>query len=89
MKKYFIYTSLLIFVLLLFHRWGNSPISDYRNDNILLQNVEALAQSENGAIQWSCFSESKVKMGYTYYPCSDCYNKIYDEKGIGEKGKCP
>jgi len=35
-----------------------------------------------------CYSESRVKVGYTYYDCGNCPTKVYDEKGRGSVSKC-
>lgn len=54
------------------------------------ENVEALADEENtgsGTNYRICYSESKVVTGYTYYDCGTC-QKVYDEKGKGNKSKC-
>jgi len=53
-----------------------------------MTNVEALAQGENGGGNYNlCYSESRVRRGYTYYDCGEC-KKVYDEQGRGSVSKC-
>lgn len=56
-------------------------------EQMLDENVEALTNGEESGIYNICYSESKVKKGYTYYSCGDC-KKVYDEKGKGSYSKC-
>ena len=54
-----------------------------------MANVEALADGESSGNNYNlCYSESKVRTGYTYYACGDCPNKVYDEQGKGTVSKC-
>lgn len=55
-----------------------------------MKNIEALASGEKTpSSQYNiCYSESKVKVGYTYYNCGDCPTKVYDEQGKGRYTKC-
>ena len=55
--------------------------------DLLLQNVEALSESENLEKYHICYYESVVKKGRTYYDCGSC-KKVYDEKGKGTYSKC-
>lgn len=56
-------------------------------DDLFSANVEALADEEIGGNYKICYSESVVKVGYTYYDCGPC-TKVYDEKGRGRYSKC-
>ena len=55
-------------------------------DDLFKANVEALARNESANYR-ICYSESVVKVGYTYYDCGTCA-KVYDEKGKGQYSKC-
>lgn len=55
---------------------------------LVMKNVEALARGEGGGINHvTCYSESVVKVGATYYDCGNC-QKVYNEKGKGSQSKC-
>lgn len=54
---------------------------------LLLQNVEALSESENSGKYSICYYESVVRKARTYYDCVSC-EKIYDEMGKGTYSKC-
>ena len=56
-------------------------------DSFFEANVEAWADDESAAGYVICYSESVVKVGYTYYDCGTC-EKVYDEKGRGNYTKC-
>ncbi|CEN42684.1 hypothetical protein CCAND95_130051 [Capnocytophaga canis] len=60
-------------------------------NELTLANLEALADGENGGAGTRykiCYNESVVKVGFTYYDCSNCKIKVYDEKGRGRVSKC-
>ena len=58
-------------------------------EKFMIANVEALTSNESGGNNYNiCYYESVVKTGYTYYDCTDCTKKIYDEKGRGHYSKC-
>ena len=61
--------------------------SESKADDLFSANVEALADEEIGGNYKICYSESVVKVGYTYYDCGPC-TKVYDEKGRGRYSKC-
>lgn len=52
-----------------------------------MDNIEALAEEETGSNYVICYSESRVRKGYTYYDYGTC-KKIYDERGKGAYSKC-
>ena len=58
-----------------------------KGDDLFLANVEALVDEESSGNYKICYSESVVKVGYTYYDCGTC-EKVYDEKGRGRYSKC-
>ena len=90
MKKKII-SSVFALALLATAGWGvnKSMNSDANLSDLALANVEALAGDESGGSNYNiCYSESRVKVGYTYYDCGDCPNKVYDEKGRGTYSKC-
>ena len=57
------------------------------NFQFAMDNIEALAEEETGSNYVICYSESRVRKGYTYYDCGTC-KKIYDERGKGAYSKC-
>lgn len=65
------------------------------NDTLFYANLEALTNPEDdgGSVEYGngnyniCYSESRVRSGYTYYDCGSC-TKIYDEQGRGIYSKC-
>lgn len=54
---------------------------------LMMENINALAESGSSNYH-ICYSESKVRKGYTYYDCGDCTTKVYDEQGKGTYSKC-
>ena len=60
-----------------------------KSDPLFEANVKALMESETqpGKNYNLCYSESVVRLGYTYYDCGKC-EKVYDEKGKGAMSKC-
>ena len=59
--------------------------------DLTLANIEAMAYIDTelgGQSYVICYSESRVKKGYTYYDCAKCPEKIYDEQGKGLYSKC-
>ena len=58
-----------------------------KQDVLLAENVEVLADGESSGKYVICYSESKVRKGYTYYDCGTC-QKVYDEQGKGPYSKC-
>ncbi|SUE34589.1 Uncharacterised protein [Rikenella microfusus] len=64
-------------------------------EELTLANLEAMALMNSaldvdggGQSYVICYSESRVKKGYTYYDCGKCPEKIYDEQGKGRYSKC-
>ncbi len=55
---------------------------------ILGFSFEAKTDISVGGEYHICYSESRVKVGYTYYDCGSCPTKVYDEKGRGNVSKC-
>lgn len=64
----------------------NTNANEYYS-SISLSTIEALANDEGGTNYNICYSESRVRTGYTYYDCQEC-TKVYDEKGKGSQSKC-
>ncbi|HTO15417.1 MAG TPA: hypothetical protein VLZ83_06585 [Edaphocola sp.] len=58
--------------------------------DVSLESITVMAQAggESGGGYNICYYESRVRTGYTYYNCSTCNTKIYDEKGKGSYSKC-
>ena len=64
-------------------------------EELTLANLEAMAFIDpdldvdgGGQSYVICYSESRVKIGYTYYDCAKCPTKTYDEQGKGRYSKC-
>ena len=56
---------------------------------LAMKNIEALARGEGDGTRYHiCYSESRVKIGYSYYDCGDCPTKVTDEQGKGRYTKC-
>ena len=68
---------------------AHGGMSSNETNQLLLENVEAIADDEIGGNNYNiCYYESRVRRGYTYYNCSTCNTKTYDEKGKGSYSKC-
>lgn len=56
--------------------------------NLSLTDISAKAHADpESGNEVYCYSESRVKIGYTYYDCGPC-DKVYDEEGRGDRLKC-
>lgn len=45
-----------------------------------MDNIEALAEEETGSNYVICYSESRVRKGYTYYDCGTCKKFMMKEE---------
>ena len=87
-KKIFLLPCIAAVAIATFVGAKSFQTNAYESNDLLLQNVEALSAGSDASGSYViCYSESKVRKGWTYYNCGTC-EQVYDEQGKKTYSKC-